>query len=140
MGFSGITKLIQSLTAKTTLSDADSFIFGGSDMFRITVANLKNALGITKLNTDLSSKTSGFSEIQFGTFDYTSNGTGFETVRVNFNKPFADTPVVNIFVRAAGGYIKSIAGAQNVTKDGFTAQIAHNTAKSQVWYGYIAVR
>lgn len=52
MGFSGITKLIQNLTERAALSDTDSFIFGGNDMFRITVANLKNELGITKLNTD----------------------------------------------------------------------------------------
>ena len=55
MAFSGITKLIQNLTAKTTVADTDNFIFGGSDIFRITFANLVKAIGgatISTLQTD----------------------------------------------------------------------------------------
>lgn len=52
MAFSGITKLIQNLTAKSTVADTDNFIFGASDIFRITFANLRKALGIDELNAN----------------------------------------------------------------------------------------
>lgn len=42
--------LINQLAAQTTLSDSDYFIVGGSDAKKITVAQMKEALGINALN------------------------------------------------------------------------------------------
>lgn len=46
--------LIKDLAAQTTLSDTDYFIVGGADAKKITVAQMKEALGINELNTKLS--------------------------------------------------------------------------------------
>ena len=43
--------LIKDLAAQTTLADTDYFIVGGADAKKITVAQMKEALGINKLNT-----------------------------------------------------------------------------------------
>ena len=48
--------LINQLTAQTTLSDSDYFIVGGADAKKITVAQMKEALGINALNGNLQSK------------------------------------------------------------------------------------
>ena len=45
--------LIKDLAAQTTLSDTDYFIVGGADAKKITVAQMKEALGINELNTKL---------------------------------------------------------------------------------------
>lgn len=45
--------LINQLAAQTTLSDSDYFIVGGSDAKKITVAQMKEALGINALNGKL---------------------------------------------------------------------------------------
>lgn len=46
--------LINQLTSQTTLQDTDYFIVGGDDAKKITVAQMKEALGINSLNTKLS--------------------------------------------------------------------------------------
>lgn len=43
--------LIKDLAAQTTLADTDYFIVGGADAKKITVAQMKEALGINELNT-----------------------------------------------------------------------------------------
>lgn len=43
--------LIKDLAAQTTLADTDYFIVGGADAKKITVAQMKEALGINALNT-----------------------------------------------------------------------------------------
>lgn len=43
--------LINQLTSQTTLQDTDYFIVGGDDAKKITVAQMKEALGINSLNT-----------------------------------------------------------------------------------------
>ena len=43
--------LIKDLAAQTTLADSDYFIVGGADAKKITVAQMKEALGINELNT-----------------------------------------------------------------------------------------
>ena len=48
--------LINQLAAQTTLSDSDYFIVGGSDAKKITVAQMKEALGINALNGKLDNK------------------------------------------------------------------------------------
>ena len=45
--------LINQLTSQTTLQDTDYFIVGGDDAKKITVAQMKEALGINSLNTKL---------------------------------------------------------------------------------------
>lgn len=45
--------LIKDLAAQTTLSDTDYFIVGGADAKKITVAQMKEALGINELNTNI---------------------------------------------------------------------------------------
>ena len=47
--------LIKDLAAQTTLSDTDYFIVGGADAKKITVAQMKEALGINELNTNMKS-------------------------------------------------------------------------------------
>ena len=44
--------LIQNLASQTTLSDSDYFIVGGVDAKKITVARMKEALGINALNVN----------------------------------------------------------------------------------------
>lgn len=46
--------LINQLTSQTTLQDTDYFIVGGDDAKKITVAQMKEALGINSLNTKIS--------------------------------------------------------------------------------------
>ena len=50
--------LINQLTSQTTLQDTDYFIVGGDDAKKITVAQMKEALGINSLNTKISGVTS----------------------------------------------------------------------------------
>lgn len=45
--------LINQLTSQTTLQDTDYFIVGGDDAKKITVAQMKEALGINSLNTNM---------------------------------------------------------------------------------------
>ncbi len=45
--------LINQLASQTTLQDTDYFIVGGDDAKKITVAQMKEALGINSLNTKL---------------------------------------------------------------------------------------
>lgn len=45
--------LIQNLASQTTLSDSDYFIVGGADAKKITVAQMKEALGINALSRNL---------------------------------------------------------------------------------------
>ena len=45
--------LIKDLAAQTTLQDTDYFIVGGADAKKITVAQMKEALGINELNTKI---------------------------------------------------------------------------------------
>ena len=45
--------LINQLTSQTTLQDTDYFIVGGDDAKKITVAQMKEALGINSLNTNI---------------------------------------------------------------------------------------
>lgn len=48
--------LIQNLASQTTLSDSDYFIVGGADAKKITVAQMKEALGINELNGNLDNR------------------------------------------------------------------------------------
>lgn len=51
--------LISQLGSQTTLSDNDYFIVGGADAKKITVAQMKEAMGINALNMSISYKSIG---------------------------------------------------------------------------------
>lgn len=53
MGFSGLVKMIKDF-ASGTPSDDDNFLFGNTSIKKITFKALKTALGIDKLNADVS--------------------------------------------------------------------------------------
>ena len=53
-GLSGIVKKISDLVTGTPADD-DCFVFGKSDLKKITLAKLKDALGITSINSSLGS-------------------------------------------------------------------------------------
>ena len=50
--FSGLVKVLSSLVSGTPASD-DCFIFGKTDLKKVTLSGLKNALGIDQINSDL---------------------------------------------------------------------------------------
>lgn len=54
-GLSGIVKKISDLVTGTPADD-DCFIFGKTDLKKITLAKLKDALGITSINSALNGK------------------------------------------------------------------------------------
>lgn len=54
-GLSGIVKKISDLVTGTPADD-DCFVFGKSDLKKITLAKLKDALGITSINSALKNK------------------------------------------------------------------------------------
>lgn len=61
MNFSGVVKRIIDLAEQTTTSDTDCIPIGGTTLKRITIANLRKALGIDSLyekNDDLSNSIS----------------------------------------------------------------------------------
>ena len=58
-GLSGIVKKISDLVTGTPADD-DCFVFGKSDLKKITLAKLKDALGITSINSSLETKQDEF--------------------------------------------------------------------------------
>lgn len=50
--FSGLVKVLSSLVSGTPAND-DCFIFGKTDLKKVTLSGLKNALGIDQINSDL---------------------------------------------------------------------------------------
>ena len=68
--------LINQLTSQTTLQDTDYFIVGGDDAKKITVAQMKEALGINSLNTKIKYVTyrlSGTESAAANTWNYISD-------------------------------------------------------------------
>lgn len=63
-GLSGIVKKISDLVTGTPADD-DCFIFGKTDLKKITLAKLKDALGITSINSDLTVSTQTRNEGSF---------------------------------------------------------------------------
>lgn len=70
MAFSGVVKLIKELVTGTP-ADTDYFVFGNSDMKKITLPNLKKVLGVTKNQEDIKALNSAFAEKfdRFHTYD-----------------------------------------------------------------------
>ena len=67
--------LINQLTSQTTLQDTDYFIVGGDDAKKITVAQMKEALGINSLNTNMITTEDFTVSTVSGSIKYT-NGSG----------------------------------------------------------------
>ena len=55
-GFTGIIKTLADLTAQTTAADTDVMPIGTTSPKKITIANLKEALGINALNRNIENK------------------------------------------------------------------------------------
>ena len=72
--------LINGLASQSTLSDSDYFIVGGADAKKITVAQMKEALGINALNGNLISKQDN---LTFGTYTGNMDNVGMEGLRPN---------------------------------------------------------
>lgn len=95
--------LIKDLAAQTTLADTDYFIVGGADAKKITVAQMKEALGINELNTNLQYPLGGHFELDEITTDnadtpmiYARNG-----VKINYAQSCKNHPksgVITIFL------------------------------------------
>lgn len=108
--------LISQLSAQTTLQDTDYFIVGGDDAKKITVAQMKEALGINTLNTNMR---------YFAKFD-----------SPNFNLEANTTKTVTIPITGLSG--KTIDAAIPVMRGGMIATVTLVSAStSQV---QIAVR
>lgn len=69
--------LIKDLAAQTTLQDTDYFIVGGEDAKKITVGQMKEALGINELNTKIYVEkiTGTFTGAEVGDSGYLAIGT-----------------------------------------------------------------
>ena len=95
--------LIKDLAAQTTLADTDYFIVGGADAKKITVAQMKEALGINELNTNLQYLPAGHFELDDVTIDnadtpmiYARNG-----IKINYAQSCTNHPrsgVITIFL------------------------------------------
>lgn len=76
--------LIKDLAAQTTLSDTDYFIVGGADAKKITVSQMKEALGINELNTNISNLETSSDKV--GVYTVVTNGS--EQHSAIFKLPF----------------------------------------------------
>ena len=68
-GLSGIVKKISDLVTGTPADD-DCFIFGKTDLKKITLAKLKDALGITSINSSLTALTGGLPSSSGGKVEF----------------------------------------------------------------------
>lgn len=66
--------LINQLASQTTLQDTDYFIVGGDDAKKITVAQMKEALGINSLNTNIKDIVKVVTQQGKGTVNIPSHG------------------------------------------------------------------
>ena len=71
-GLSGIVKKISDLVTGTPADD-DCFVFGKSDLKKITLAKLKDALGITSINSSLTALTGGLPSSSGGRVEFTAH-------------------------------------------------------------------
>ena len=71
-GLSGIVRKISDLVTGTPADD-DCFVFGKSDLKKITLAKLKDALGITSINSALTALTGGLPSSSGGRVEFTAH-------------------------------------------------------------------
>lgn len=83
-GLSGIVKKISDLVTGTPADD-DCFVFGKSDFKKITLAKLKDALGITSINSALEGRNFAGGEVA---------AHSYQDVTFTFNKKHSSAPVV----------------------------------------------
>ena len=89
--FSGLVKVLSSLVSGTPASD-DCFIFGRTDLKKVTLSGLKNALGIDSINTALEGKQDAITKVRFYNIkDDTGTGdTLTSTAEWHFKNTFED--------------------------------------------------
>lgn len=82
--------LIKDLAAQTTLQDTDYFIVGGEDAKKITVGQMKEALGINELNTNITDGNKGIKvkDIYLGDNVYLYHDNGVFGVRVYIDRAY----------------------------------------------------
>lgn len=101
MAFSGIVKAIKDLVTGTP-ADTDYFVYGNTDMKKISLPNLKTALGITALNSSLEKM------LKTTQVTITSNQNGIADTGVSQNKyifgTFTTTGVICIPMVYNGTY------------------------------------
>ena len=77
--FSGLVKVLSSLVSGTPSND-DCFIFGKTDLKKVTFSGLKNALGIDSINTALEGKQDAITKVRFyNIFDTTETDSAIKT-------------------------------------------------------------
>lgn len=89
--------LIKDLDPQTTLQDTDYFIVGGADAKKITVAQMKEALGINELNTEISNAP-GFGRVYATTMSITAdaNSEGWAFVGPFDSAPYYPVAVIPV--------------------------------------------
>lgn len=87
--------LIKDLAAQTTLQDTDYFIVGGEDAKKITVAQMKEALGINELNTNIANAP-GFGKVYASvvTLDTRTSTDGWALVGAHDGAPYYPVAVI----------------------------------------------
>ena len=89
--FSGLVKVLSSLVSGTPAND-DCFIFGKTDLKKVTLSGLKNALGIDSINTALEGKQDTITKVRFyNIFDTTETDSAIKTTaEYYFKNKFED--------------------------------------------------
>lgn len=105
MEFSGEIKKPNEFVEKTTLSDTDVVMVGGDTLNKMTVSNLKEALGINTLNRNLQTLSTALNGLSVATSTYTDlsiDGTVYtgttEITYIRLQKPETNRAVFLGFV------------------------------------------
>ena len=93
MGISGVVKLFKDWITGTPV-DTDYFLFGNTDIKKITFKALKTALGIDKLNTDVSSLNSALTTYET---IYSGNYAGVNGCNMRYNK-YTKILTINVII------------------------------------------
>lgn len=120
--FTGIIKTLQDLTAQTTAEDTDLIPIGTSVLKKISFANLRKALGVDALNSNMS---------KWHMLRQTVTVPGGATaVNVNLSDMIVDCPVVAQRITNAGSV--GVAGARayaGYVTISLTAQVSASDAQ-----------
>lgn len=96
MNFSGVLKAFKDFVTGTP-TDSDYFLFGNTDIKKISLSNLKTALGIAALNSSLNNR---IAKHKIGTISVTAG----ETVWPAISMPSANTFLVLLEVKETNNY------------------------------------
>lgn len=136
MNFSGVLKAFKDFVTGTP-TDTDYFLFGNTDIKKISLSNLKTALGIAALNSSLNN-------IQTGTVSAKTCPPGEITdYPVTFPKAFSKTPIITIGMYSGttnADYGNVSYFYYDVTATGFTLRVANKTSSNiSPAFRYIAI-